>query len=653
MGRLFKGVMVPGQDPRLPKSRLLNVGSKKRTEPLVHSNLDGLLTKTTPKICVYRRLGGIGDVIMSTTMLKHIKRLLPNCHLVYATDLTTGGGVLADCVRNNPFIDELVDFRNITARDYDLFTDITATGLSLEKSGKFPPNRIELFASQIGLDISSDPLPVYIVTEDEQEWAQKRVEEYCVPAKREEVTVVGIQIQSNDHRRSWPADHSEALITLLTKDPKFRVIAFTWNDDKRWHKPQTYVCGESLRYTAALVNECDVIVCPDSGILHLAGAMQKKIVSLFGSVPPQSRINFYQNATAITAGLPCCCWYSNKCGNKITCMQEIKPEVVYGAVINKLSEDEKVQQVIQTNAGTEMKPQNAILIKRHLGGFGDILMTLPAVEALKKKYPTKKIYYAVPEKFKDAVLNNPIIDEVMNADLQIRNNQYSIVIDITSPCANYECKQLREKKKVIKSRVEVFAESLGVKSYLPNLIPKYYPTEEELSWAKTFIGEADKPKLAVALRSAEEYRSWPIEHYQKLFETLSDYFKIIILDVSREFSFPNTVDGCGFGFRKSAALVAISDMLLTPDTGTLHIGAALNIPTVALFGPIDPAARCKGYNNIKILTSSDGCVPCWRNADMSCKKSKQIKGYSECMKNLSVSAVCQAILDLQKEKNKC
>jgi heptosyltransferase-2 len=43
-------------------------------------------------------------------------------------------------------------------------------------------------------------------------------------------------------------------------------------------------CGEfSLLETAAAMQYCDVILTNDSGLMHMASAMQKKLVAIFGS----------------------------------------------------------------------------------------------------------------------------------------------------------------------------------------------------------------------------------------------------------------------------------------------------------------------------------------------------------------------------------
>lgn len=647
--RLRKGVLVPDGKRDRTQGRVLNVHSKKRAEPKIYSRLDGLLRGKKPKICIYRRLGGIGDVIMSTPLLKHIKRLLPNCHLVYATDLVYSNGALGDVIRNNPFVDELVSYKSVTARDYDLFTDITATGLAREKKGQVPPNRIDMFAEQLGVDISSDPVPTYVITDDEREWAKELVEQEALPHNRDDITLIGIQVKSNDNRRTWPLEHNKCLVELLTQDPKARVALFHWEKRNHFKPRQTFICDYNLRYTAAVLEQCDVVVTPDSSLLHLAGALQKKIVGLFGSVPPESRTNHYANCTAITAGLPCeGCWYSPSCGGKITCMKEISPEMTQDAIETKLAEDTKVQKVIAVNSRKGFKPDNIVLVKRHFGGFGDIIQSMTAVEALKDKYPTKKVYYALPKKYWPVAENSPVVDKLLDADKEIRNNRYSIVYDISTPCAHYEANKVRSRKPIDKTRVEIFAEALGVSKTIKKKTGSYNPTEEELAWAKEFLPETDKPRLAISMRCAEEYRNWPISKYDSLIPLLTDKFQVIIIDHTREFSYPNTVDACGFPFRKAAAIVLSADVVLTPDTAVLHLAGSADIPTIALFGPIDPRARCKHNKHCLVVSAKMDCVPCWRNQNMVCKKTGSARGHSKCMQNLAVKDVFQALMEKTK-----
>ncbi len=62
---------------------------------------------------------------------------------------------------------------------------------------------------------------------------------------------------------------------------------------------------------AALLGSCDVAVVPDTGLLHLAACVGTPFVAIFGAVPPELRLNYYQNYRCLTAQgqvacVPCC-----------------------------------------------------------------------------------------------------------------------------------------------------------------------------------------------------------------------------------------------------------------------------------------------------------------------------------------------------------
>ena len=651
--KLVQGIIQPrGRTVGHQKARVINTGSQKRSEPLTHSRLDGLLNNKNPKICVYRRLGGIGDVIMTTPMLKHIKRLMPNCHLVYATDLKYSNGALADIMRHNPFIDELVSFHDVSAKDFDFFTDVTATGLDREKPGVIPLNRIDMFAQQAGIDVSSDPLPDYIVSEDEREWAKRKIKEYCLPKEKDEIFLVGVQLKSNDKRRTWPEGHIKELLRLLTEDKNTRVILFSWDKNIKISMPQVFTFGESFVYTAAMVEQCDVVVVPDSALLHIAGALQKKIVAIFGPVPPESRINHYTNATALVAGMPCqYCWYRPTCGSNQTCLSNIEPAMVVKAVKEKREEEEQVRKVLSVNTGrsTGFRPDNVVLVKRHHGGYGDIMMTLPGIEALKKKYPSKQIYYAIPKQYHSIVEDSPYIDRVLDVKIPLQNNKFSVVMDVSSPCAQYESSRVGAGKRVELNRVEIFAEALGTRGILENIRPKHYANEEDIEWDKSFLPKTDKLRIAIVLRPASEYREWPREKFKQLLSLLITDFQCVVLDQVRDFDMPGIVDGCGFPYNKAAALAMQCDIIFTPNSSFLALSAAHNIPTVATFGPLDPDAICKMHDNVTVVKSTCPHMPCWRNDVIPCKLTKIAKGYSKCMETLGVEAIYNAIIETAKK----
>ena len=651
-----RGVVTPAMKAGAVPGRVINAKSKRSQVPN-KIRLDKLLRSAHPRICIKRRLGGIGDVLMTTPITKAIKMLIPKCHLVYATDLKYSQGALGDIIQHNPYVDELISADHVSEERYDYVVDITTTGLDKERSGTIPPNRIDLFADAVGIDISADPVPVYNVEQSEREWAKEFVSG-IVKNRNNETKIIAIQARSNDARRTWPLDKVDELSKILAVN-NTHVLLFDWGDTvSRWKDENSnlhYIMDRKLTEVAAIVEQCDIVICPDSAMLHLAGALHKKIVTIFGPIPPQSRINYYSNATAVTKNLPCqYCWYTPRCmkseGNKLECLISVTPAEVKEMVDKKLLEKHKVDSNIIYGQDLTTKNQDKVIMVRRLtDGIGDILMTTPTIEALAKKYAGMKIEVACQRRLWPVLENNPHISRLVDVTENVNPKRYFMIADISTPCARYESTRVAMGKPVQKSRVEIYAEACGVRDDITSLKPRYYITEEEKKWAEDFIKTTDidpnKPLLAVGLRSAEQYRDWPENNFNELFERLYPHTNIIILDHSREHIFKNTIDACGFSIRKAAAILSRCSCLLTVDTSLVHFSAALDIPAIAIFGPIDYRPRCKGYDKVTIVKSDMPCMPCWRNSKTSCSMTGLIKGYSKCMTVIKPSDVSTAVIN--------
>jgi len=647
--KMRHGIITPASREGVTPGRVVNARSRRKESENIKIRLDRLLRSPNPKILVKRRLGGIGDVIMTTPMLKAIKNLLPHCELTYATDCEYSNGALKDAIEHCPFVDQVVPNGSVQDNHFDYSVDVTTTGLRKEKSGSYPPNRIDMFAEEAGIDITRDPIPVYELTADEIAQSKEDIKKLL---KTDVKNIIAIQARSNDARRTWPAEHVSGLVDLLSENKDNHILLFDWgNSVDKWEKKArnvSFVFDKTLNETAMLLHQSDVVVCPDSAILHLAAALNKKTVTVFGPIPPESRINHYPNTVAVTKHLLCHpCWYSPTCrknnGMTLECLTGVSPQQVEQAVYKKLEEELLIHKnIIFGKDLTDKKQDPVILVRRESAGLGDILMTTPAIAALKEKYPDKQIEVACQRQVWPAIQNNPNIDKISDCNDSFNYRRYFMVIEVSVPCARYESSRIASGKPVQKSRVEIFAEAMKVRNSIKDIVPEYYIKEEEKEWAKKFLSstvKSDKPKIAVGLRSAEEYRNWPEEYNRKLFDLLSKDFELIILDHSRKEMYKDTIDACGFELRRAIAILSQCDGLITVDTGLLHFGAALDIPTIALFGPIDYRARCKGYKHVTVMVSEIKCSPCWRNGNMKCKETGRIKGNSKCMQMLSAKQV--------------
>lgn len=307
-----------------------NVVSAKKKETIK----DSLSKDSSLSVCIMRKLGGIGDILMATPLLREIKVVYPESALTFAIDITNTNDYY-DLVKNNPYIDHLIDFRKCNPDSYDLFKDITSVCLQYENSGAAPLNRIDIFAKSCGIRLSNG-LPDYIVEDDELEWASNFIQK----SNPNNLKVIMMHTASFDKKRTWPIEKYVETISLLNKNNEFLYLV---NDYQQYYKYWSSIknvidiSNFSLRAKSALMKFTDLFIGPDSGPLHIAGSLKVNGIGIFSSIPPEARLNHYKTFTGIKHGALSCqpCWYDT-CPFNYKCMTNLSAERVANLALEKL-----------------------------------------------------------------------------------------------------------------------------------------------------------------------------------------------------------------------------------------------------------------------------------------------------------------------------
>lgn len=612
-----------------------------------------LKKKKNPKIAIFRRLGGLGDVIMSLPLCKEIKRHLPRSTIYYCTDTKYANGDLVTIVKHCPHVDKVISSKEGKLLEkqgmFTFVADITSTGLNKEVAGTTPLNRIDLFARQVGL-ILQDPVPEYIVKQTEKKAAEQLLANLGFFNKK----IVVIHVRSNDTRRTWPARHVQALANKLSLLENVAVVLLDWQQDGKWIENNSLRFVKDLDFTTAiaLIGMSDLVIAPDSSIIHVAGMTRAKGLGIFGPTPPESRINHYPTVEAITTNFSCMpCWYACKCfkdikkqhrGKEVTCLSKLSDTVVYNKVISMLF-DEQIPDLISDNTkASEHKQDKAVLVLRRTRGIGDMLTAMNSVETFADSLKDWRIDVAIPSALKGIISTKKENIRFISSDKPINHRQYQQIADISSPCAIYESSRVSRNKLVKKTRTEIFGEALGVRSCMEDLKPRLHLTEEEVLFGKKYIENIKKPVVALAPFSNEKYRNWDSNQLTKFLKNNLDTTFVLLHD--KKFHFKNIINTDDLTFRQRASVLYAIDVLISIDTVWLHAGAAFNKNIIALFGPIDYRARVRGYDNVKVLVAGQSCSPCWRNGKIKCKLTGSIQ-HSECMK-ISHAGVTKALKEI-------
>jgi ADP-heptose:LPS heptosyltransferase len=148
-------------------------------------------------------------------------------------------------------------------------------------------------------------------------------------------------------------------------------------------------------------------------------------------------------------------------------------------------------------------------------------------------------------------------------------------------------------------------------------------------------------------------RGWPIEHWQELIRIITEEFGLSVAingspDEGEHFKslvdLPGVYSMFGSSIPELANAVRDAECLVSVDTGTMHLGAAMGAPTIALFGPSMPDLTGP-YLSVtpgKVLSSNIECQPCYGTSH------RKTCEFNRCMHELMPEAVGQTMAGLLK-----
>lgn len=311
-----------------------------------------LMDTKSPRVCVIRG-EGLGDVLMTTPTIDALKSYFPEpAHITYATNTRYLEGALPKALQYNPSIDNIIDRDQVDEGDYDLTINLHCPCVAYEKRENPPINRIDLFAAHAGVK-PENKLPRYFVKQEELDEAKR-----FLSSKRinENDKTILVHIFTSTIRRNL--DDNKIKNTLMTLGRNGKLIILSHKTDYPTNIifsniPNATVFSGDVRQIAAIMKYCDLVLCPDSSILHLAGALSVPTVSIFGHTDPRARINYYRNAVAIWPGkdyAACPCWH-RPCTLKEACYKAITSEMIISAceqTLGKINPQPAIQRTEDT-----------------------------------------------------------------------------------------------------------------------------------------------------------------------------------------------------------------------------------------------------------------------------------------------------------------
>ena len=153
-----------------------------------------------------------------------------------------------------------------------------------------------------------------------------------------------------------------------------------------------------------------------------------------------------------------------------------------------------------------------------------------------------------------------------------------------------------------------------------------------------------RPRVLIAPGGArnllrdDALRRWPVESYIAVTQQLLDHGRDVVLIggpddlwVRTAFQGLAVTDRIGsLSLPETLALMQASDVLLTHDTGPLHLGGITGVGILGIFGPTDPRGR---------LPQRAGTVALWGGEGFACRPCYDGRDYAPCHSNDCVRQV--------------
>lgn len=324
----------------------------------------------------------IGDIVLSTPLLKRIKEVYPEAKITYVTT-----PIGATILRNNPNITEIIEYdkrgnhsgikglialgRRLRYENFNIVItphrylrssvlawltrspkrigyDIASGSFLFTDKIKYDKNKheVEKLLSFLG-EVPKNSRENYSIELYPNKKDSDIVDKIWSENNLSSEKIVAVAPGSKWFTKKWPLEYFNEVIKLLLKDD-IKVVVIGGKDELflniEPHKNIIDLRGKTtLLELAEVLKRVEVVLTNDSSPIHIASAFPKtNILAIFG--PTVKEFGFFpwsKNSEVLEieglACRPCAIHGGNKCPKgHFKCMLEIKPEKVYEKILQKL-----------------------------------------------------------------------------------------------------------------------------------------------------------------------------------------------------------------------------------------------------------------------------------------------------------------------------
>ncbi len=345
------------------------------------------------------------------------------------------------------------------------------------------------------------------------------------------------------------------------------------------------------------------------------------------------------------------------------------------------------------------RPKRILAIQ--LWGIGETILTLPAFSHLRKRFPNARIDVLCTERNRSVYELFEGVDGIVVLETGVRgllrwlreavakkDKRYDVAIDfeeylnVSSILAFFSAKTSigfsHGKRAKLYDAVVGYNDRQHVVRTFEELLKPLGITERSQELKSLKLRKKDKKRaenklkktgirngfaiVAPGAAESSKARMWPLERYAELCQKIAKELGIKVLVTGSRAE----KEICDFVARKAGkgvqsltdlsvpelvSLVSRAMVVVSNDSGTMHIGAAQKTPTIGLFGPNTPARFGPFGKGNRAVYKKEACrfSPCinvHRGETPDCLFPKQSSDYQKCMRAISVGEVFGLVKEL-------
>jgi heptosyltransferase I len=273
-----------------------------------------------------------------------------------------------------------------------------------------------------------------------------------------------------------------------------------------------------------------------------------------------------------------------------------------------------------------------------MSAVGDAVHALPVVNAIKRHAPASRLTWVLQPGPATLVRGHPAVDEIVEFDrgkglgaftdirAKLRDRPFDLVIALQvyfkaglvtsftqAPIKlGFDRERARDfnwlftnrripphKGQHVQDQYFEFLRELGISP--DPIVWNLGPRENERPWQREFFAGIDRPAAAIVVGTSKPEKDWMPERWAQVVDALhSDFGVQAVLvggkserelraaEIIERTASHKPVNALGSGLRNLVSIIDGSALVLSPDTGPLHMSVALERPVISLIGYMNP-----------------------------------------------------------------